>query len=657
MSSSTPTAGRWSDTGAASAASPTACAQRSRARSRAGCAASAAESSKGSCSATSRRFRRPARPLPRLGALPPARRLGPERRAGRGRRARPRLAHRAPALVGPARRAGARSAATCSRSGRSPPWSAPGRRALSARWPGSPHAGGTAGTSCCFAALVLLAWNPYDVLDAGFQLSFAAVAGDLRARAAVRHGARGLPAARKLAAARRSLRRLRDRDRTDPLAPVPRDPAADGACERPRGARCGAAALPRFRLRPLAAGLPPAAAAHRLDQRLVRRLPRRLCAPVRRPAVRAGPLAPAAVRPGRGAAVGAAYAWRRWQSSPRLPDHRHRPAEGQPRRAPAARAGRRRRDGDPLAPEAASGEDAVAACNALGLFAVRAAPRGRRGRRALEGRRPEGSRRRTFRRPAPTTVLALDGDEIKRTRRSRRPSRRPARCSSTTCRSADARPTCRAGPRRSSPSAESVDAEAARASSSSSARTRRSSRPRSTSSRPGPPASAAEREVRDSSPARAEAPPFELTDAWGSRDVAGASLRASASRALRRRAPRRSHAAAGLLIVTRRARPRLPPPRRRRRPPAAAADRLKRNRFYVQKLYEQAQTTRRRSSTTRSPARAARPRAQGRQQASGRRASSSRARARPEDHARGRDRAAALASQGPCRSRGAASAG
>ena len=35
--------------------------------------------------------------------------------------------------------------------------------------------GGTAGTCLLVGAIVLLAWNPYTLLDAGFQLSFAAV--------------------------------------------------------------------------------------------------------------------------------------------------------------------------------------------------------------------------------------------------------------------------------------------------------------------------------------------------------------------------------------------------------------------------------------------------------------------------------------------------
>ena len=98
-----------------------------------------------------------------------------------------------------------------------------------------------------------------------------------------------------------------------------------------------------------------------------------------------------------------------------------------------------------------------------------------------------------------------------------------------------------------------------------------------------------EREVAELVPARAEVPPFDLTDAWGRRDVPGAL--AAAERLVERSGDGSrdvflrvsglltSHigrvqdcqqlSAAGV-------------------PPAAAADQLKRNRFYVQKLYEQA---------------------------------------------------------------------
>jgi len=98
-----------------------------------------------------------------------------------------------------------------------------------------------------------------------------------------------------------------------------------------------------------------------------------------------------------------------------------------------------------------------------------------------------------------------------------------------------------------------------------------------------------EREVADLVPARAEAPPFDLTDAWGRRDVA-ATLAAS------ERIMERSGDATRdvLLRVTGLLTAHVGRVRDCRRldaegvPPGAAAERLKRNRFYVQKLYEQA---------------------------------------------------------------------
>ena len=98
-----------------------------------------------------------------------------------------------------------------------------------------------------------------------------------------------------------------------------------------------------------------------------------------------------------------------------------------------------------------------------------------------------------------------------------------------------------------------------------------------------------EREVAELVPARAEVPPFDLTDAWGRRDVPGALeaaerlversgdgsrdvfLRVSGllTSHIGRVQDCRQLSAAGV-------------------PPAAAAEQLKRNRFYVQKLYEQA---------------------------------------------------------------------
>ena len=98
-----------------------------------------------------------------------------------------------------------------------------------------------------------------------------------------------------------------------------------------------------------------------------------------------------------------------------------------------------------------------------------------------------------------------------------------------------------------------------------------------------------EREVAALVPARAEAPPFDLTDAWGSRDVAG--VLAASERLVERSGDANRDVflrVAGLVTSH------VGRVRDCRRlhaegvPPAAAAERLKRNRYYVQKLYEQA---------------------------------------------------------------------
>jgi DNA polymerase III subunit delta len=98
-----------------------------------------------------------------------------------------------------------------------------------------------------------------------------------------------------------------------------------------------------------------------------------------------------------------------------------------------------------------------------------------------------------------------------------------------------------------------------------------------------------EREVLELVPARAEAPPFDLTDAWGRRDVAAAV--AASERIVERSGDATRDV---LLRVTGLLTAHVGRVRDCRRldaegvPPAAAAERMKRNRFYVQKLYEQA---------------------------------------------------------------------
>lgn len=98
-----------------------------------------------------------------------------------------------------------------------------------------------------------------------------------------------------------------------------------------------------------------------------------------------------------------------------------------------------------------------------------------------------------------------------------------------------------------------------------------------------------EREVAELVPARAEAPPFDLTDSWGHKDVAG--VLAAGERIVERSgdAPRDVLLRTAGLLVNHVGRVReCQALDAEGVPPGAAAERLKRNRFYVQKLYEQA---------------------------------------------------------------------
>jgi DNA polymerase III subunit delta len=98
-----------------------------------------------------------------------------------------------------------------------------------------------------------------------------------------------------------------------------------------------------------------------------------------------------------------------------------------------------------------------------------------------------------------------------------------------------------------------------------------------------------EPEVTELVAARAEAPPFDLTDAWGRRDVAAAL--AASERMLERSgdAPRDVLLRIAGLFTNHVARVReCQALDAEGVPPSAAAQRLKRNRYYVQKLYEQA---------------------------------------------------------------------
>jgi DNA polymerase-3 subunit delta len=243
-----------------------------------------------------------------------------------------------------------------------------------------------------------------------------------------------------------------------------------------------------------------------------------------------------------------------------------------------------------LSAHEAGGEDAVAACNALGLFTVE-----RRLVIVQDVQRWKTADLKTLeeylRRPSPTTVLALVGEEVK-------PD------------SALAKAVGKAGevlvydvPKRGRKAdlprwveaqlrerGVLIDAEAARAlvelvgeNAHELAGEVDKLATWADGERIG------EREVLALVSARAEAPPFDLTDAWGSRDVAGAL--AAGERIVERSGDATRDVLlriSGLLTAH------VGRVRDCRQlnaegvPPAAAAERLKRNRFYIQKLYEQA---------------------------------------------------------------------
>ena len=217
-------------------------------------------------------------------------------------------------------------------------------------------------------ALVLLGWNPYTLLDAGFQLSFAAVVAIFVLVPRLEHVLEGYPLRPPPAHCRCGLRCVRARDRADPLASVPCVPLLTRSRQRARRACGRPVARPRARVGavdPFSGRAPPALAwvngwwaAYLVASRaLVGGLP---FAQIRSTS--------ALLASSRGCS------WSRPmlavdgdRAQARLPAHRRRPAEDQ-------RALRRLRDriGDDavehLAAETASGEEAVAACNSLGLL-------------------------------------------------------------------------------------------------------------------------------------------------------------------------------------------------------------------------------------------------------------------------------------------------
>ena len=240
----------------------------------------------------------------------------------------------------------------------------------------------------------------------------------------------------------------------------------------------------------------------------------------------------------------------------------------------------------------ATGEDVAAACNALGLFTVE--------RRLVivtdveRWKAPDLKAVQEYlERPAPTTVLALVGDQVKRD-------------------SALAKAVAKAGEvlsfdlptRGRSTKADlpkwvqqqfrdrgvQIDQEATRANVElvgENAEELATEVDKLTTWAAGEPIG--ERDIAELVPARAETPPFDLTDSWGRRDIPGV-LAAS-----ERLVERSGDAARDVLLRTAGL---LTNHVSRVRecqeldgqgvPPGVAAERLKRNRFYVQKLYEQA---------------------------------------------------------------------
>ena len=243
-----------------------------------------------------------------------------------------------------------------------------------------------------------------------------------------------------------------------------------------------------------------------------------------------------------------------------------------------------------LSAHEASGEDAAAACNALGLFAVErrlVVVESVHAWKAGDLKAVEDY----LRRPAPTTVLVLTGEEIKRDsalakavakageilvydlpKRGRKTDfpawvERQFRDRGIAIEQDAARALVELVGENADELATEIDKLATWADGE----------------------RIASREVAELVPARAGAPPFELTDAWGRRDVAA--VLAASERIVERSGDAQRDAllrVAGLLTSHVGRVRECQALAAEGVPPATAAERLKRNRFYVQKLYEQA---------------------------------------------------------------------
>ena len=144
---------------------------------------------------------------------------------------------------------------TCSRSAGSRRWCGPASRASSSRSRGWSRASATGGTSCCSARLALLAWNPYDLRDPGFQLSLRRRR-DLRPGSACSRRLEGYPVPRSLGRRRRVAAACERGHGADPLVhfhAVPLLSVPANALAARRGAILGLAPR-RGRARP---GRPP----------------------------------------------------------------------------------------------------------------------------------------------------------------------------------------------------------------------------------------------------------------------------------------------------------------------------------------------------------------------------------------------------------------
>jgi DNA polymerase III subunit delta len=245
-----------------------------------------------------------------------------------------------------------------------------------------------------------------------------------------------------------------------------------------------------------------------------------------------------------------------------------------------------------LSAHEASGEDVAAACNALGLFTVE--------RRLVVVEQVERWKAADLKavaeylkRPAPTSVLALVGDEVKRDSPLAKAVARAGEVLAYDL------PTKGRGSKADLPKwvelqfkerGIQIDHDAARAIVElvgENADELATEVDKLTTWAAGE--RIGEREVAELVPARAEAPPFDLTDSWGRKDVAG--VLAAGERIVERSGDASRDVLlriAGLLVNHVGRVRECQALDAEGVPPGAAAERLKRNRFYVQKLYEQA---------------------------------------------------------------------